>query len=121
MKPVRETYLYSSSEAFEEESEFDFIRLNNWLSNFGFNILGFEVVEEDGKLKPKFTRSYHASGHASKSDLIKTIESIDPDIIIPVHTDTPSWFDQNFDNVVLLKDRETYTKLILNLIELWKN
>jgi len=110
VRPFGGTYLYSSSEAFEEESEFDFVRLNNWLSNFGFKILGFEVVEEDGKLKPKFTRGYHASGHASKSDLIKTIESIDPDIIIPVHTDTPSWFDQNFDNVVLLKDGETYPK-----------
>ncbi len=110
VKPVGGTYLYSSSEAFEEESEFDFIRLNNWLSNFGFNILGFEVIEEDGKLKPQFTRGYHASGHASKSDLIKTIETIDPDIIIPVHTDNPSWFNENFDNVMVLKDGETFTK-----------
>ncbi|MFX1313713.1 MAG: ribonuclease J, partial [Promethearchaeota archaeon] len=34
IKPQNGTYIYSSSEAFEEESEFDFVRLNNWLKHF---------------------------------------------------------------------------------------
>lgn len=33
---------------------------------------------------------------------------IDPDIVIPVHTDHPEWFSENFDNAVLLKDYEIY-------------
>ena len=31
----------------------------------------------------------HASGHVSKDDLIKFIELVNPDVIIPVHTDNP--------------------------------
>ncbi len=103
------TYIYSSSEAFEEESEFDFIRLYNWLKHLNLQIFGFEIIEEGDRLKPKFMEGYHASGHASKSDLIKAIEIIDPDIIIPVHTDNPEWFNKEFENAVLLKDHETYT------------
>ncbi|MFX1593787.1 MAG: MBL fold metallo-hydrolase RNA specificity domain-containing protein [Promethearchaeota archaeon] len=102
------TYIYSSSEAFEEESEYPFIRLYNWLNFFNFNIVGFDVVEEDIRIKPQFMKGYHASGHVSKSDLIKVIDTIDPDILIPVHTDYPEWFSETFDNAVLLKDYEIY-------------
>ena len=31
----------------------------------------------------------HASGHVSKNDLVKFIELVNPDAIIPVHTDNP--------------------------------
>ena len=31
----------------------------------------------------------HASGHASKEDLVAFIELVDPDIVIPVHTESP--------------------------------
>ncbi|MFX1345846.1 MAG: MBL fold metallo-hydrolase [Promethearchaeota archaeon] len=102
------TYIYSSSEAFEEESEFDFVRLNNWLKHFNFKIYGFEVVEEGGREKPKFTKGFHASGHASKKDLVWAIDTINPDIIIPVHTDNPQWFEDNFENAVLLEDGQTH-------------
>lgn len=108
VKPQGGTYIYSSSEAFEEESEFDFIRLNNWLKYFGFKTYGFEIIEEEGKQKPKFTKGFHASGHASRKDLLWAIETIDPDIIIPVHTDNPEWFKENLDKVILLRDGDTY-------------
>ncbi|UCC19736.1 MAG: MBL fold metallo-hydrolase [Promethearchaeota archaeon] len=108
IKPTQGTYIYSSSEAFEEESEFDFQRLYNWLNHIGFEIFGFEIIKKSGRLKPKFMEGYHASGHASKSDLIKVIDIVDPDIIIPVHTDNPKWFSKQFDNAVILKDNETY-------------
>jgi len=109
IKPNQGTYIYSSSEAFEEESEFDFVRLNNWLKYLEFDIHGFEIIEEGNRIKPKFIAGYHASGHASKSDLINAIETIDPEVIIPVHTDNPAWFSENFDNVVILKENEKYT------------
>jgi len=108
IQPNQGTYIYSSSEAFEEESEFDFIRLHNWLKHLKFEIFGFEIIEVGDRLKPRFMEGYHASGHASKSDLIKAIEIADPDIIIPVHTDNPNWFIKQFDNSVLLKDYEAY-------------
>lgn len=31
----------------------------------------------------------HASGHVSKDDLVQFIEMVDPDIVIPVHTESP--------------------------------
>ncbi|MFX1314615.1 MAG: MBL fold metallo-hydrolase [Promethearchaeota archaeon] len=107
IKPKKGTYIYSSSEAFEEETEFDFIRLNNWLGHFGFKIYGFEIIEEEGRSKPIFRRGFHASGHVSQNDLRWAIDTIDPDLIIPVHTDNPEWFKENFDNTFLVKDGET--------------
>jgi len=109
IKPTIGTYIYSSSEAFEEESEFDFLRLNNWLKHFGFEIYGFEIVEKDEKLKPEFIRGFHASGHLSQSEIRWAIERIDPDIIIPVHTDNPKWFEENYDNAILLQDGQSFS------------
>ena len=109
IKPQKGTYIYSSSEAFEEESEFDFIRLHNWLQHFGFEVHGFEIVEKDGKVIPEFIKGFHASGHASKSDLTWAIDTIDPDYIIPVHTENPSWFKENFENVKLLQEGEKFS------------
>ncbi|MFX1339982.1 MAG: MBL fold metallo-hydrolase [Promethearchaeota archaeon] len=103
------TYIYSSSEAFEEESVFDFIRLYNWLNYLDFEIFGFKVVEEASGFKPIFMEGYHASGHASKSDLIKVIDIIDPEMLIPVHTDSPEWFSKNFDQTILLNEDKKYT------------
>ncbi|MHA2284023.1 MAG: MBL fold metallo-hydrolase [Promethearchaeota archaeon] len=108
IKPDKGSYIYSSSEAFTEESEFDFVRLNNWLKFFGFDIYGFEIVEEEGKVKPKFIKGLHASGHASRKDLLWAIDTINPDFVIPVHTDNPDWFKNNLDNAILMKDGDTY-------------
>ncbi|WP_290597206.1 MULTISPECIES: MBL fold metallo-hydrolase RNA specificity domain-containing protein [unclassified Archaeoglobus] len=107
IKPSGGVYIYSSSEAFTEEQEFDFLRLYNWLVRFGFDIRGFELVFGRHRPKPRFIKGYHASGHASKEDLRWIIESVDPDVIIPVHTDNPGWFEENFENVKVLKDGES--------------
>ena len=109
IKPQNGTYIYSSSEAFQEESEFDFMRLNNWLKHLGFAIHGFEIKKSKGKMHPEFTKGLHASGHASKSDLQWAIDTIDPDYIIPVHTENPAWFKENYDNTVLLQEGEKFT------------
>ncbi|RLI77744.1 ribonuclease J, partial [Archaeoglobales archaeon] len=109
IKPSSGVYIYSSSEAFTEEQEFDFQRLYRWLEHFNFRIYGFEVVVVEGKkLRPRFIRGYHASGHASKSDLRWVIETVDPDVIIPVHTENPAWFVENFENVKVLKNCKSY-------------
>ncbi len=110
LKPNGGTYIYSSSEAFEEEAEFDFIRLHKWLKFFGFDIYGFDLVADGDMMKPTFMKGYHASGHASKTDLTNTIETIDPDVIIPVHTDNPAWFKENFEKAKVLKNGQSWSK-----------
>lgn len=107
IKPEGGLYIYSSSEAHSEEQEFDFLRLQNWLRKFGFVVKGFEIAfEEQNKLR--FVKGYHASGHASKDDLRWMIKEIDPDFLIPVHTENPSWFEENFENARVLKNGESF-------------
>jgi ribonuclease J len=43
---------------------------------------------------------YHASGHASGEDITWAIEQIDPDYIVPIHTEARDWFSQNFENAI---------------------
>jgi ribonuclease J len=100
------TYIYSSSEAFGEEQEFSFLRLWNWLQYFGFEVHGFRV---DKSGKPIFEKGLHASGHVSREELRKVIEEIDPDYVIPVHTEKPELFKWAFgEKVVLVKNEESW-------------
>ena len=67
-----------------------------------------------GRLKSWFdnagvaTEYIHTSGHASKSDLIRFSESLNPKALIPIHSF--DWDDhlESFKNVVRLKDGERY-------------
>ncbi len=104
IKPSGGAYIYSSSEAFSEEQEFDFLRLFNWLKEFNLKVYGFKMVLKGGKLIPEFIKGYHASGHVSKEDLRWIIEQVDPEIIIPVHTTKHDWFLENFEGVKALGD-----------------
>jgi len=74
-------WIYSSCEPFSEEMQFDFVRLRNWLKRWGVTLLG--DPENDAK------NPFHVSGHACKSDLLKLIETIQPQTVIPVHTEHP--------------------------------
>jgi ribonuclease J len=97
-------YVYSSSEAFSEEQALDFRRLNAWLDFYELTPYGFAMVGTDSALRPRFTKGYHASGHASRTEIERVIDEIDPDVIIPVHTEDPSWFEKAFDKTMLLKE-----------------
>jgi len=106
IKPYGGTYIYSSTEALSEEQSFDFITLYNWLRKFNFESRGFFL---DSSGKPVFESGYHASGHASPEDLRKIIDTIDPDIIIPVHTLNPQWFVDNYgEKVRVMKNGESF-------------
>ncbi|MGD1061001.1 MAG: MBL fold metallo-hydrolase RNA specificity domain-containing protein [Methanomassiliicoccales archaeon] len=94
IKPEGGTYIYSSSEAYTEEQVIDFLRLDNWLKMFKFDVKGFEIVDKDGKLAPEFIPGFHASGHASASSLLKIIERIEPEQVMPVHTERPEFFEE---------------------------
>ena len=105
IKPQGGTYIYSACEAFNEEMEIDFRRLWNWLRRFDINSCGFSL---DGNGDLGFEKCYHASGHASGEDIIWAIEQIDPDYIVPIHTEARDWFAKSFENVVLVKEGRTY-------------
>ncbi|WP_457752294.1 MBL fold metallo-hydrolase RNA specificity domain-containing protein [Thermococcus sp.] len=99
-------YIYSSSEAFGEEQEFSFLRLWNWLQYFGFDVHGFQI---DKNGHPIFEKGLHASGHISREELVEVIDEVDPDYIIPVHTENPEWFRENWgDKTILLNDGESW-------------
>ena len=76
-----------------EEQVIDFGRLWNWIKFFDFKVRGFTIGETDGKLV--FEKGFHASGHASAAELLKIIEDIDPEIVLPVHTENPEFFVDN--------------------------
>ena len=52
----------------------------------------------------------HASGHVSKDDLNKFIELVNPDAIIPVHTDNPERLEKLVPhrNVYVINDNEPF-------------
>lgn len=78
-------YIYSSSEAHNEEQELDIMRLSNWLKHFGIRGIGLPPEEEHG---------FHASGHASGPELIDLIQRINPKTLIPIHSEKPQCFTQ---------------------------
>jgi ribonuclease J len=105
IKPNGGTYIYSACEAFSEEMEIDFVRLWHWLERFNITPAGFSVEKMDGgDYKPCFDKRFHASGHASREDIGWIIDQIDPDHIIPIHTEAREWFAENFEKVVLVEE-----------------
>ena len=87
------TYIYSSSEVFDEEGALDMKRLHNWIRHFGLKgiglpqeDLGWKVPQEEGGL--------HSSGHASGPELLDLIKEINPRVLLPIHTEDPEYFLQ---------------------------
>jgi ribonuclease J len=66
-------YIRSSSEAYSEEQLLDEHRLDNWLA-----LLGVARRMQS-----------HASGHAPQPDLLRLVRTVQPEIVIPVHTEQP--------------------------------
>ncbi|KXA95630.1 hypothetical protein AKJ65_01445 [candidate division MSBL1 archaeon SCGC-AAA259E19] len=69
------SFLWSRTEPFTPDMKIDQQRVHNWLQHF------------DLKMKKA-----HASGHLSESQLEEMIESINPEVLLPVHTEGPEWF-----------------------------
>jgi ribonuclease J len=87
-------WLYSSSEAHGEESEFDFMRLQNWIRWAGMQQVGFRYIAgPDGEPELTFDHpddvGHHSSGHATQNELLDFIGQVAPKAIVPVHTDQP--------------------------------
>ncbi len=104
IKPEKGTYIYSSCEPFNEEMEIDFKRLWEWLTTFNLTPKGIVKNEKEGTVD--IEPGFHASGHAAPDDISWVIDTIDPDIIIPVHTENPSWFADKWENTRVMHDGE---------------
>jgi ribonuclease J len=91
--PIRGSlYLFSSSEPHDEEQEIDFRRLHNWLKHYGLRGFGLPV-ESNGEWQiPDGEKGLHASGHACGPDLLRIAQEIRPEVLIPVHSEYPSFY-----------------------------
>ncbi len=79
----------------------------HWLDLLKITPYGFKME----KNKLTFEKGYHSSGHASLAVLEKVVDDVDPDVIIPVHTEKDTWFKTKFKkkNVQLLENGMTYS------------
>lgn len=84
-------YIYSSSEAYDEEQRMDMRRLRNWIEHFGIKGVGLPLEELKWQI-PDADRGLHASGHASGPDLVEIIKRVAPRFFVPMHTEHPEHF-----------------------------
>lgn len=82
------TYIYSSTEAFNEEMHMDLDRLRNWISHFGLRMLG-DPGDRAGQGRDP---GWHASGHIHGPGLVELVETVRPRCLVPVHTEDPEFF-----------------------------
>lgn len=93
LEPDGGTYIYSSSEAYSEEQSIDQRRLAEWLRRFRLRPIGGLPGAEDGP--------YHASGHMDGPGMEWLIETINPEKIVPVHTQLLDWFGERWPGKVV--------------------
>jgi ribonuclease J len=80
-------FISATTEPFSDEMEIDETRFMNWLDKFGVTY----ESEKDEKSHKYFARR-HVSGHASQPELIELITTLNPKMIIPIHTEKPQLF-----------------------------
>nr|WP_321514452.1 MBL fold metallo-hydrolase [uncultured Pseudodesulfovibrio sp.] len=50
----------------------------------------------------------HTSGHAVREDLIRFVDSVEPQTVIPLHTEHKNDYEEHFSNVQVLDDGEAF-------------
>jgi len=83
-------YIYSNSQAYDDEQRVDLVRLWNWIRHFGMEPVGLALARRDRMGRPTRVETvpgYHASGHASGPELLEAVTAIRPRYLIPVHTE----------------------------------
>lgn len=97
IKPGEESYyLRAITEPHSEEMEISEERFVNWIKHF--NMQGLK----DGK----FERA-HISGHISGKELTEFIQKIQPEMVIPIHTEFPEEFKKMHRKVKIVEKGET--------------
>jgi ribonuclease J len=88
IQPRNATYFYSHGDPFSEEGLIDYKRMMEWVKSFKLNF-----------------KQFHASGHAPRDDLKKIVEAISPEIIIPIHSESPEKYKEIIDIPLILPAR----------------
>ncbi|HLF22346.1 MAG TPA: MBL fold metallo-hydrolase RNA specificity domain-containing protein, partial [Burkholderiales bacterium] len=81
--PPGSVYVRSVVEPFDDEMAFDQRRIDNWLRVFG--LWPFHQI--------------HASGHANGRDLVEMIRTIQPKLVVPIHTEHAELFAHHLSRV----------------------
>jgi len=108
IQPSGGTYIYSSSEAYNEEMHMDLDRLRNWVRHFGLRFVG----DPGDRLGRGRDPGFHASGHIHGPGLVELVETIKPKALIPVHSEDRSFFRERLGwlpGLVLPRAGETWT------------
>jgi ribonuclease J len=79
-------YLFSNSRAYDDEQAADLDRLRNWVRWIGLDLIG----DPDDLNSP----CLHASGHACGDELLDFVRTVQPEILIPIHTEHPEWWEE---------------------------
>ena len=87
-QPNESTYFYSHGDPFDEEGMIDYNRMMEWIHHFYLDL-----------------KQYHASGHAPRSDLKRIVDEIQPQLVIPIHTEHPEMYREIVDVPILLPTR----------------
>ena len=101
--PEKAVYIYSSSEAYDEEMMIDHTRVKNWIDFFGMELYGALGADREKS-------GFHASGHIHGPGLVELVETIKPQVLIPVHSEDRSFFERHFGgtlNLLLPEPGET--------------
>lgn len=91
--PPGAVMIHSQAEPFNEEMEFDFERLQIWLSRFGVS----------------YARA-HASGHIHGGALAQVVAGINAETVIPAHTEHPELFTPMASDVVVVREGDTLAR-----------
>ncbi|MEW6569328.1 MAG: MBL fold metallo-hydrolase RNA specificity domain-containing protein [Chloroflexota bacterium] len=90
-------YLFSNSQAYDDEQKADLVRLWHWTQHLGMDVAGLEPHRHDwrGEVIDVATQpGFHASGHAAPEDLVDLVRRVQPKILIPIHTEVPErWIE----------------------------
>ena len=85
-------YLFSNSQAYDEEQMVDLVRLWTWTEHLGLRLVGLEVSArgrrgEVTQVTP--VPGFHASGHAGQAELVRLVQDVRPKVLVPIHTEAP--------------------------------
>lgn len=83
-------YIYSLTAPFSDEMELDVARMRRWIDHFKLS-----------------WNEAHASGHMGKENLIKLIDAINPETLIPIHTETPQFY-KNYKKIFYPKQGSVF-------------
>ena len=85
-------YLFSNSQAYDEEQMVDLVRLWNWTEHLGLRLVGLEPAARGSRgevIKVTPVVGFHASGHAGQAELVQFVRDVRPKVLVPIHTEAP--------------------------------